>query len=102
MSTTLSDVINVEGEAESAEDYYSSMQRFINNGMAWRMQGFYGRSAMDALSEGRCCLGRSRTTDYWGNPIPGRDDVKDGTKGSLGFVRQQMGEDWATLIESIE
>jgi len=98
----LQDIENIEGEAESAEDYYSSIQRAINGGSAWKFQGHYGRAMMDAIESGRCMLGFSDTQDYWGNHIPSRDQVKPGTKGTRLFVVEQVGEEWAAFIESVD
>lgn len=96
---TLNDIETIEGLDDEAteEDYYHSMQRTINSGM-WGLQGSYGRAMMDAISAGRCMLGRDQATDYYGNTIPSRDDVKQGTKGSYGFVLKTMGTEWADLM----
>jgi hypothetical protein len=56
---------------------------------------------MDAISAGLCLLGREACADYWGNAIPGRDDVKPGTKGSALFVKQQSGQQWARTMGAI-
>lgn len=98
---TLNDIEAIEGEAESQEEYYLAMQRAINSGMAWKLQGSYGRAAMDAISGGLCMLGREACADYWGNPIPGRDDVKPGTKGSALFVINESGRAWAAMMEGV-
>jgi hypothetical protein len=57
---------------------------------------------MDAIEAGRCMLGRLDCYDYWGNHIPARNQVKDGTKGSRSFVVERFGEDWAKLLETID
>jgi hypothetical protein len=44
-------------------------------------------------------LGENATTDYYGNVIPSRDDVKPGTKGSYDFVARLQGETWANTID---
>jgi hypothetical protein len=97
---TLNDIETIEGLDDEAteEDYYYSMQRAINSGSAWSMQGSYGRAMMDAISAGRCMLGRDQARDYWGNTIPSRDDVQAGTKGSYQFVVKQSGLEWADLM----
>ena len=98
---TLNDVEAIEGDEVSAEEYYGAMQRAINSGMAWKMQGSYGRAAMDAISAGLCMLGREACADYWGNAIPGRDDVKPGSKGSILFVIEERGQEWAAMMEGV-
>ena len=54
---------------------------------------------MDSIESGCCMLGESPAHDYWGNRIPSRYEVEAGTKGSLEFVIQRMGEEWAQAIE---
>ena len=76
------------------------LQTAINAGQ-WALQGSYGRAMMDAIQSGQCALGRDSAHDYWGNFIPSRDMVKEGTPGSIEYVRQQMGDDWAEQIEEV-
>ena len=96
----LDDVLTIENGAEERE-YYASLQRAINSGSAWSLQGSYGRTMMDALSAGRCVLGTAPAFDYWGNRIPSRTEVQDGTKGSMGFVAENSGPDWSAWIASL-
>jgi hypothetical protein len=96
------DVMVVEGaeEADSAESFACSVQRMINAGN-WSLQGSFGRTMMDMIRSGQCMLGTSSAQDYWGNTIPSRDDVTDGTKGSRQFVVDAMGEEWAAMLEAL-
>ena len=97
---TLNDVNTIESDEEVSElDYFLAIQRAINSGM-WGLQGSYGRVMMDAISSGRCLLGPNAARDYYGNVIPSRDDVKQGTKGSIGFVEAEMGGDWLFEMEA--
>ena len=48
MPANLNDVENIEGEAESEENYFLSLQKAINSQDAWKFQGSYGRAMMDA------------------------------------------------------
>ena len=99
---TLNDIDLIEGEITCTNlEYYSAMQRAINSGMAWKMQGSYGRAAMEALSSGFCMLGREQCRDYYGNTIPSRDDVALGTKGSKKLVINNHGRAWAKKMEAI-
>jgi hypothetical protein len=99
---TLHDIELIEGETTCTErEYYQSMQRAINAGM-WDMQGSMGRAMMDAINAGLCMLGTREFRDYWGNPVPSREQVKEGTKGSIQFVIDTMGKDWAKTMESVE
>jgi hypothetical protein len=62
---------------------FKELQDLIENGMAWKMEGSVGRSAMDALTSGACFLPLKTFYDYYGNPVPSRDKLEDGTKGTL-------------------
>ena len=79
-------------------EYYTELQKAINSGSAWSLQGSYGRAMMSAIESGYCMLGTSRARDYWGNTIPSRDDVKPGTKGSFDYVADRFGPEWADLM----
>jgi hypothetical protein len=94
------DVMAVENGEGCIEDSYASMQRLINNGQSWRLQGSFGRSMMAAIESGRCMLGEFDTRDYWGNHIPSRSQVKAGTMGSREYVVKHYGEAWAKLMET--
>lgn len=94
----LNDVLAIEGEAETEEDYYLSVQRAINSG-TWGLQGSFGRAMMDAITAGRCMLGERGARDYWGNYIPARDEVKPGTKGSPEFVAEKSGDLWLEMLK---
>lgn len=89
---------------EDAEElaYYRAMQATINDGSIWKMEGSAGRSAMNALSSGRCMLGRVCVRDYYGNRIPSRTEVKKGTKGSRWLVKETMGESWARSMSRVK
>lgn len=98
---TLSDINNIETEEDIDElEYYQSIQRAINAG-AWSFQGSYGRAMMEAISAGKCLLGTKSARDYWGNTIPSRTDVKEGTKGSEGYVYECSGSDWLQAMEAV-
>jgi len=88
-------------DAESREEYVAAMQRRINDGSIWHLEGSAGRAAMDLLDNGECMLGPRPCIDYWGNRIPARDEVKDGTKGSPGFVVLNFGEDHLAMLEGV-
>lgn len=98
---TINDINNIEVDEECSElEYFKSIQRAINSGM-WGLQGSYGRAMMEAINNGYCLLGKSRARDYYGNVIPSRDDVKEGTKGSISFVEERMGGDWLFEMENV-
>ena len=65
------------------KDYgYNELQDMINSGLAWKMEGSYGRMAMQSLEQGMCMLPKESKVDYYGNRIPSRNDLKKGTKGT--------------------
>lgn len=78
-----------------------AMQQLINSGTGWSLQGSYGRAMNDALEAGFCMLGKHPASDYWGNRIPSRDEVQDGTKGSRALVVELHGEDWAKALDAV-
>jgi hypothetical protein len=61
----------------------TELQDRINSGLAWHLEGSYGRGAMDALESGACMLPLVPRKDYWGNIIPPRNVIKAGERGSL-------------------
>lgn len=85
-------------DLDNEVEYYTELQKAINSGSAWSLQGSYGRAMMAAIESGYCMLGTSRARDYWGNTIPSRDDVKPGTKGSFDYVADRFGPEWADLM----
>jgi hypothetical protein len=103
MTFTIKDVNNIETDSDVVDpvDYYQSIQRAINAGM-WSMQGSYGRAMMEAIKDGKCLLGLKSAKDAYGNVIPSRLQVKDGTKGSWEYVKEHSGEDWATDMAGID
>lgn len=59
-----------------------TLQGLINNGQAWKMEGYIGRHCMDALRSGMCMLPKKAFYDYYGNKVPSRDEVKKGGMGT--------------------
>ena len=66
-------------QREYGYDYYQSI---INSGDGWKLEGSVGRYLMSLLECGACMLPTKSTTDYYGNYIPSRNELKPGTKGS--------------------
>lgn len=65
------------------KDYgYWYYQLLINTGNAWKLEGSIGRECMNLLEIGACMLPKEIHYDYYGNKIPSRNLVKQGTKGS--------------------
>lgn len=99
---TIDDVLTIESDEDVSElEYYQSIQRAINAGM-WSLQGSNGRVMMDAIQSGYCLLGLKDARDYWGNHIPSRLQVVDGTVGSWEFVKNRNGVEWATTMAGVK
>jgi hypothetical protein len=99
---TLDDIEIIEGDTTCTTwEYYATIQKAINTGM-WGLQGSYGRTMMDAITEGHCMLGHNEAHDYWGNHIPSRDQVQAGTKGSYEYVAKECGEGWADYMSEVK
>jgi hypothetical protein len=62
---------------------YRQMQEAINDGSAWRLEGSFGRTAMEALKSGACMLPKKAHRDAYGNRVPSRDELLKGTKGTF-------------------
>jgi hypothetical protein len=84
------DIIAFEGGEMDEADEIRMMQEMIDSGMAWKMQGSYGRAAMDMIEAGLCVLGEEGHRDFYGNYIPSRYEVKPGTKGSLEYAEEMQ------------
>jgi hypothetical protein len=69
-------------EVENETDYLEYYQGLIDTGTAWKLEGSIGREAMNLIEQGLCVLGKEGHTDYWGNYVPSRYEVEEGTKGS--------------------
>lgn len=67
-----------------------NIQQLINSGMAWRLEGSFGRTAMAYIEAGLAILGPERVTDYYGNTVGSRFDVVRGTKGSIQYANKRL------------
>ena len=94
----LHDIYTIEDGAETELEYYEAIQKAINDGTAWKFQGSYGRTMMGAIEGGYCMLGIYPASDYYGNRIPSRDEVQEGTKGSYEYVIRLQGQEWADTM----
>lgn len=48
-------------EPESEEQYIEAWQHLIDTGLAWSLQGWFGRSAMAMVEAGYCSLPQEMT-----------------------------------------
>jgi len=62
---------------------FSEMQNLINSGTVWKMEGSMGREAMEYLRLGACMLPKKTFKDYYGNTIPSREHLRNGTLGTF-------------------
>ncbi len=53
---TITAVLIVEGveEVKTEEEYTDALQYLIDNGLAWSLQGFFGRTATQFIDAGLC------------------------------------------------
>lgn len=79
-------IIEYENGDLSEEATIVMFQAAINSGLAWKLQGSYGREAMAMIEAGLCMLGETGHRDAYGNYVPSKHEVKPGTKGSPEFV----------------
>lgn len=50
---TFSDMLSLTyGEADSEEEQLAFWQKMVDTGMAWQLEGFYGRTAMSLIEGG--------------------------------------------------
>lgn len=84
----VSDVMKWEGEGMSLKEEAKFFQKLVDSGQAWRLQGMYGRRAMELIEAGVIMLGKVGHRDYYGNYVPSRYEVKNGTKGSPAYAKK--------------
>lgn len=76
---------------------YADIQSTIDDGTAWRLEGHYGRIAMEALKDGHCILADTVHRDYYGNKIPAYYEVQAGTQGSLELAQERYAQEAVTV-----
>ena len=84
----LDDIIEYEEQGMELEKEVKFMQKLINSGVVWKLQGCYGRRAMDMIEAGYCVLGKVGHKDAYGNYVPSRTEVKEGSKGSKTYCNK--------------
>lgn len=78
---------------DEQDGYLRGLQRHIDAGR-WGLEGAIGRAMMSAIEAGECVLGDKSAQDYWGNRIPSRHEVLEGTKGSVTFAYRMRSREW--------
>lgn len=82
----------VKGDLEDVDEVYALFQDLVNTGMAWKLEGSIGRTAMNLIEAGQIMLGEEGHRDYYGNYVPSRYEVKPGTKGSPEYVKERRAD----------
>ena len=60
----------------------NEIQDQINSGLVWKLEGSVGRFATSLLELGICILPLEDKKDSYGNTVPSRRKLKNGTKGT--------------------
>lgn len=77
-------MITIEKIKEFQKGYnITQTQEMIESGQIWKMEGSMGRFAMQCLEAGICFLGETPRYDYYGNLVPSRKMIAEGSTGSL-------------------
>lgn len=92
MKDIVNNIIDYEAGVLPIEETAAMFQRMINTGDIWSLQGSYGRAARELIDGGWCVLGEHQTTDYYGNFVPSRYQVTEGTPGSISYAQQLNGD----------
>jgi hypothetical protein len=76
MPINVKDVMDWEQGTMSPEREKRFFQKMVNDGSVWHLQGVYGRRAADLLNAGIIKHAKERHHDYYGNPLPTRNEMK--------------------------
>lgn len=90
--SAVKEIVAYENGEMEFEKEVKFFQGLIDSGRAWKLQGHYGRRAMQMIEAGYCTLGKQGYYDYYGNYVPGKDEVKPGSIGSVEYQREKSGE----------
>jgi hypothetical protein len=63
-------------EPQNKEEVKDAWQYLVDTGLAWRLRGWFGRTAQRLLDAGRLQYPKKRTYDFYGNPIPTSSEMK--------------------------
>lgn len=73
-------------ESTPQDQVIAGYQDLIDSGMAWKLEGHVGRTAMDLINAGLCTLGDEGHRDFYGNYVPSKHDLIPGAPGTQEFV----------------
>lgn len=62
---TLLDILDIENGSLDEDEYVAAMQRLIDSGIVWQLQGSYGRAATDLIYKGACHYAPKRHHFYY-------------------------------------
>lgn len=82
----MTDMTALWREDTTEDEMIEVYQDLVDSGMAWKLEGCVGRTAMALIESGEIMLGEKGHRDYYGSYIPSRTDVAPGTKGSAEYV----------------
>lgn len=60
-----------EGDGASESQQLTAWQYLVDHGICWHLQGWFGRTAMALLEDGRILPPVKSHKDYYGNTVPG-------------------------------
>ena len=83
----MADFTALYSEDATQDEHVAAIQAGIDSGMIWRLEGSMGRMAMAMIEEGLCILGPEPSSDYWGNLVPSRYDIKPGSPGNPEYAQ---------------
>lgn len=63
-------MMDFEGGELSNEKIIDGFQRLINNGVVWKLQGCYGRTAKALIEAGHCTNAITSSKDAYNNTVP--------------------------------
>jgi hypothetical protein len=95
-------MIVASGMTSSDAREYRGIQKLINSGRGWSMEGAVGWAISAALHGGYVLLAREIGRDYYGNLILTRQDQIPGKPGSYSYVKKCHGERWANSMRRIK
>ena len=76
--------------SDCVQSEIDSVQAGIDSGQVWLMEGAAGREAMSYIEAGLCTLGEEAHTDFYGNRVPSKTEVKPDTKGSPEYAERMQ------------